>query len=139
MALEMKVYVTAKRVKKDGHPVYHDVQNGVVIDWNGDVKEAGNTCNEVDVCMMRGNIPIFVSCKCGDVSTEELFKLNSVGNHFGNIYAKKVLIMNQPASNGEFQTYFLHRAEDMGIQVIFNAHTLSEEEFSRRIETICKI
>lgn len=97
-ALEMKVYVTAKFLQdENGDPVYNDVMNGVFIDWDGechDERTEGkyDVENEIDVMMMHGVIPIFVSCKNGKVPQEEVYKLNTVAAQFGGPYAKKVLI-----------------------------------------------
>ena len=41
--------------------------------------------------LMRGVIPVFVSCKNGAVDSNELYKLNTVADRFGSIYAKKII------------------------------------------------
>ncbi len=146
-ALEMKVYsVAAKAVSPDGRPTYNEVMQGVQIDWNGrtDDDPYGAT-NEIDVMMMRGMIPVFVSCKNGRVGMDELYKLNSVANRFGGKYTKKVLVATRLSelesrddgddpyrTSGEFIRYFRMRAKEMGIQLI-EPMQLTEDTFRYKI------
>ncbi len=62
-------------------PVYDDALNGVVIDWDGEfhdeeVEDLYDTENEIDVLLMHDIVPVFVSCKNGIVTSEELYKLD---------------------------------------------------------------
>ena len=120
-ALEMKVYLAALEAKeKDGTPTYNDVMNGVYIDWDGDIHtgpDEFDTDTEIDVVMMHGMLPIFVSCKNGRVEMEELYKLNTVVERFGGTYAKKVLIATA-LDEEDYSQYFRQRAADMGINLI---------------------
>ncbi len=120
-ALEMKVYLTALETKeKDGSKTYNDVMNGVYIDWDGDLhtgQDACDTDNEIDVMMMHGMVPVFISCKNGYVEMNELYKLNTVATRFGGKYAKKVLVATALADSG-FAQHLRQRAEDMGIRLV---------------------
>lgn len=87
----------AKAAKdKDGAPKYNDIVNGAYIDWDSTIHditdEEKDTENEIDVILMRGLVPIFISCKNGYVDENELYKLNSVAEKFGGPYVQKVLI-----------------------------------------------
>ncbi|MBQ3004644.1 MAG: hypothetical protein IJD88_01815 [Clostridia bacterium] len=67
---------------------------GVVIDWDGKLHDENtekvlDTENEIDVLMMHGVIPVFVSCKSSSVDSNELYKLNTIAEKFGGPYAKK--------------------------------------------------
>ena len=128
LAMEMKIYVTAKRMYEDGNPMFHDVRNGVVIDWDGQIAKEGNTINEIDVCLMKGCMPVFISCKSGKVDVSELFKLNAVGEHFGGAYAKKVLMTNALPTEKGADHFIINRASDMGIRLIRNVHTFDDDE-----------
>ena len=92
----MKVFLAALEAQEnDGTKTYNDVMNGVYIDWDGDISTDQNgydTENEIDVIMMHGMVPVFVSCKNGYVDKDELYKLNAVATRFGGKYAKKVLV-----------------------------------------------
>lgn len=119
--LEMKVYLAALEAKeKDGTETYNDVMNGVFIDWDGDIhtnKKEYDTENEIDVMMMHGMVPVFVSCKNGFIEKDELYKLNTVANRFGGKYAKKVLVATA-LDNSDYSNYIRQRAEDMNIRLI---------------------
>lgn len=121
-ALEMKIYACAQRaLEKDGSHTYNDVMNGVYIDWDGEVHVGWNghdTENEIDVMMMHGMIPVFVSCKNGAIDMNELYKLNTVATRFGGKYAKKVLVATALDQSKEFALHLRERAEAMNIRVI---------------------
>ena len=135
MVLEMKVYASARSLRdSDGTPIYNDAMNGVVIDWDGELHEVKenfhDTKNEIDVLLMHGMIPIFISCKNGDVTVNELYKLNTVAERFGGKYAKKVLVATALDSLGETGKYIRQRAQDMNIRVVEN---LGEKELKNSI------
>ena len=135
-ALETVVYIYAlQAMDKHGRPVYNDVMNGVYIDWDGDIRteqERFDTVNEIDVMMMRGFVPVFVSCKNGTLEMDELYKLNAVAAKFGGKYAKKMLVTTS-LGRCNFASYFRQRAEDMGI-VLLEPARLSKDEFLKAIK-----
>ena len=140
--LELMVLLYAKAAQeKDGTPRYNDVVNGVYIDWDSDIHDITDdetdTENEIDVVMMKGLVPVFVSCKNGYVDETELYKLNTVAERFGGPYAQKVLVATYFGKNSvEGHKYFVQRAKDMKIQLIENVHELSEEDFAKKIKNI---
>lgn len=140
-ALEMKVYIAAREtVDKEGVPVYQDCLNGVMIDWDGELhdeekEEIYDTENEIDVLLMHGVVPVFVSCKNGIVRPEELYKLNTVAERFGGQYAKKVLITTSLDAMGETGEYIRQRAVDMKIRLIENIQNMDDEELARKIRS----
>lgn len=89
---------------------------GVHIDWDGKRSER-DVLNEIDVIAMKGNIPIFISCKNGRLgktqSLHALYELDTVTSRFGGKYAKMIMIAPQGLYS---ETDFL-RAEEMGIEV----------------------
>ena len=76
-----------------------------------------DTENESDGVMMRGMVPVFISCKNGYIDREELYKLNVVANRFGGKYAKKVLFATS-LDDSDYSQFLRQRAKDMGIKVI---------------------
>lgn len=137
--LEMKVYISASEVSdKDCSPIYNDVMNGVYIDWDGEINEAEDGCdtgNEIDVIMMHGMIPVFVSCKNGRIDIDELYKLNTVAERFGGKYVKKVLIETS-LGEGHFAQYFKDRAKEMNIRVVSNIQDDDDSEIARIIKSL---
>ena len=140
--LELMVLLYAKLAKeKDGKPKFDDAVNGAYIDWDSTIHDVTDdekdTENEIDVILMKGLVPIFISCKNGYVDETELYKLNTVAERFGGPNAQKVLIATYfGKSTVEGHKYFAQRAKDMKIQLIENVHELSDEAFAKKIKNI---
>ena len=143
--LELYTCAVARSITDtDGRPCYQDSAVGVSIDWDGIIHshQTGkvDTKNEIDVILMHGAIPVFISCKNGMVEEDELFKLNTVAEHFGGRYVKKVLVATTLGKKTQrSRQYFLERARDMGITVIAGVHKLPEPEFRERLRTLTDI
>ena len=141
-ALEMKIYITAKGIlDKDGLPVYDDALNGVVIDWDGEfhdeaVEEVYDTENEIDIMLMHDIVPVFISCKNGIVTADELYKLNTVAERFGGQYSKKVLVATSISAFGEQGMYLRQRAKDMNIKLIEGIQDLDDVELEKKLKNI---
>jgi hypothetical protein len=140
-ALEMKIYAVAREIlDEDGVPVYDDALNGVVIDWDGkfhdeQVEDSYDTENEIDVLLMHDVVPVFISCKNGVVTSDELYKLNAVAERFGGQYAKKVLVATALDTLGEAGKYLRQRAKDMNIRIEENIQALDDQELARKIKS----
>ncbi len=131
--LELKTYLIAREITKaDGDFLYNDVQTGVFIDWDGIVHKQNeivvDTENEIDLILMRGLVPVFISCKNGAVGEEELYKLNTVANRFGGIYIATTLDKSEKRMQ-----YFQQRAEDMGIHIIKEVHEMTDDVFAKAL------
>lgn len=117
--LELKMYIIAKQAAEGDAPVYNDTLCGVKIDWDADVHKEDflDVENEIDILLMHGVVPVFVSCKNGGVDTDELYKLDTVARRFGGPYAKRVLIAPaiERLKNGE---QVRRRAKEMGVRLL---------------------
>ena len=135
LALEMIIFIAGiQATDTEGNPIYNDVMNGVCIDWDGKTDNGKyDTKNEIDVMMMHGMQPVFISCKNGSVETEELYKLNSVAEKFGGQYAKKILVATALDKMGESGSYFRQRAKDMNIRIIEGLQDASYEELQKTV------
>ena len=108
----------------DGKKYFNDCMMGVHIDWDGKIKNEGprmlipETRNEIDVVLMHGLIPYFISCKNGTIEEEEIYKLSVVSRFFGGPHARVMLIATKPDAVGGA---LLQRALDMGVQLVPNA------------------
>ena len=140
--LEMVVYYHAVHaLNKDQTPRFTDAAPGVFVDWDGvlhdDIETKQDTENEIDVILMKGLVPIFISCKIGFVDEEELYKLNTVAERFGGPYARKVLVMTYAAKQSvRSNHHFEQRAGDLRIQLIENVGQMDEAEFAREIRRV---
>ena len=135
--LEMKVYKTATETKnQNGAPFYTDLKRSVIIDWDGKIgsSKTGDTKNEIDCIFMQNLIPVFVSCKGGEIDEAELYKLDAVARRFGGKYAKKVLVSTNHGKDVTATAYFRKRAEDMNITLFENLHLMTEDDFINMIK-----
>ncbi len=106
--LELYTYFRLKNSKK-----YSDYRIGVNLNWDGEVDSRDDGVeNEVDVMVLDGYIPTFISCKNGKVTQMALYELETVANRFGGKYAKKVMIASQGLTEG-----YTKRAIEMGIDL----------------------
>ena len=143
--LELRVLVSAREVvdKKSKRPCYNDSMSGVYIDWDGQFHERGeaekDTENEIDVILMKGITPLFISCKNGKVDDDELYKLEAVTNRFGGEFAKKYLIATYLNKKKDSMEYFKQRAEDMNIVLVDNVHTLEPTAFDKVIRNLINL
>ncbi len=135
--LELKTLFEARRVTKDDAPYFDDFYMSINIDWDGVVHNSGEavteTRNEIDLMLTRGITPIFISCKNGVIGEVELYKLHTVASRFGGNYARKALILTTDAylSNG-----IERRAKDMGIHIVRNAISFTQEDWARAFKKI---
>ena len=137
--LEMKVFKVAKEIKDpNGVPYYTDLKRSVIIDWDGKSgnNKTGDTKNEIDCVLMKNLVPVFISCKGGDIEEAELYKLDAVANRFGGKYAKKVLISTNHGKDEISAAYFRKRAQDMNITLFENVHLFTDSEFFDMIKEL---
>ena len=110
--------------------------SGITIDWDGVIsRDVPNTENEIDIILMHGVIPVFISCKNGQADVNELYKLNTVAQTFGGQYSRKVLIAG---SSLVLSKAVKRRAADMGVGIISSVHNLSDEVLSERLSALWK-
>lgn len=130
--LELYGYMIAKEIENEEKGYYDDLGIGVSVDWDGVIYERGryirDTKNEIDIFLMRDLIPVFVSCKNGEVTKEALYELSAVAEKFGGKYAKKVLLSTTLSSSIGTKKALLQRARDMKIEVIEGVHNMTREE-----------
>lgn len=137
--LEYKITSVAQNIcESDGTPVYSDVRTGVFIDWDGVISDGYDVVNEIDVMMTKNLIPVFVSCKNGQLGIDELYKLSLVAERFGGKYAKKVLITSDITRLGRSSEYIRERAKEMKIKLIENVDLFSEEELQKTVKNLYK-
>lgn len=132
--LELYVYMLAKQIQNEDPQYYDDIDTGVFVDWDGHFTGKSDTRNEIDIFIMRDLVPVFVSCKNGEVHKEALYELNTVAEKFGGEYARKVLVCTYISYAGDSRNYILQRARDMKIDVIEDADRLDGEEFFQEIK-----
>lgn len=85
--LEVHVYKTAL-----DSGLFNDVDMDVVIDWNGGERMPGDPINEMDVCLMRGTRPLFVSCKTGSFSAQDINEFAGLVKRLGGLSARGAFV-----------------------------------------------
>lgn len=106
--LELHTYYERKQTGK-----YSDCRVGVHIDWDGIIHGYEvDVENEIDVMLLEGKNPVFISCKNGKVNQMALYELDAVASRFGGKYVKKELAATQEISQG-----YRKRAEEMNILI----------------------
>ncbi|MBP3448580.1 MAG: DUF1887 family protein [Clostridia bacterium] len=136
--LEIYSYMLLNELSKAHPGLFGDMRMGVLADWDGKMipRCYSGTRNEIDLMVTKNAIPIFISCKHGEVLKEALYELHTVAEHYGGEYAKKVLITAELSNSPTKRKSFLDRASDMGITVIYNVNRITEERF---LELLCEI
>ncbi len=101
---------------------------GVHLDWDGIINGwLPDVTNEVDVLLLKDNIPTFISCKNGRVDKDALYELDTIANKFGGKYSKRIIL--SPQSNDETLN---ERAREMGITIIDDEiFSWNEDEFKQ--------
>ena len=152
LVLELKTYLLCKELinQRSG-----DCLTSVTIDWVGDENLTStvkylyylndpdstiDTTNEIDVLATCGMIPYFISCKNGRFSSEELYKLYSVGEQFGKEYCTKIIVTtNLTYALGDAKNVILQRSADMGISVIENVHQKTDDEIVDELKMVIEL
>lgn len=122
MCLELMIYISALDSGS-----FADTSMSVVFDWDGIIHaNKQDTVNEIDVVMIRGLSPIFVSCKSAKPDTRDLYEIWYLAHRFGGRRAKAVIVTAVSLSSDAWATYT--RARDMGVIVIEKADILQYSE-----------
>lgn len=132
--LEVKTLLEARALKDNGAPFFRDCQTGVHIDWDGishkPEEHVAETRNEMDLILVRGATPLFISCKNGNIAEDELYKLDTVATHFGGPQARKMLIAADLDQKDErSDEIYIRRAQDMGVYLVTDAAKLTQKEW----------
>ncbi|MCR5640288.1 MAG: DUF1887 family protein [Lachnospiraceae bacterium] len=121
--LELHTYLIARTFGDD-------CRIGVHLDWDGIIHSQPDedTTNEIDVLLLYGYTPVFISCKNGHVKKDALYELETVANRFGGKYAKKVLVATKDLTQSDYL-----RAKEMGIIVISSSRDPKLEKLGRKL------
>lgn len=149
--LELKTYLACESLIPEK---FTDCMTGVTIDWDGVIHDEADaahyykmdlmsrlaniedTSNEIDVILMKGVIPYFISCKNGRFTSDEMYKLFAVCQRFSKGFGKMFIITTDyDNSNDSYSLEYLQqRADDMDITIIKDVHKMSDEEFAKTLK-----
>ncbi len=106
--------------------LFYDISASTRLDYDGVITgDPLETRNEIDVTMMYGHRPVFVSCKNTEVTKEYLYEIQTMAEHFGGKYAIPAIVTSV-SSNKSVQ----NRAKEMGIVLLYSVASVSRREFS---------
>ena len=109
--LELFCYTTAK---KSGF--FDDVRTSLVIDWDGVEGGPDTTKNEVDVFLVKGVTPVFISCKMSVPVPLALSEIKVLSIKFGGSQSKAVLVT--AGVLGPEHKALQIRAQDLGVKLV---------------------
>ena len=135
--LELYTYITTKKLERNNQTEINDVEMGVMVDWDGKIhseySDVTEIRNEIDVMLMNKLLPVFISCKNGEVHKEALYELDTVAEHYGGVYAKKVLVATYVSAEEKSRNYIIKRAEEMNITIIDGVNEMNGEAFYNKL------
>ena len=111
--------------------LFDDVRLSAIVDWEGETGQNAVT-NELDVVCTKGVIPVFISCKTGEVKTEALNELAILRDRFGGKMAKAAIVT---ATRGS--TVMRNRASELSIAVI-DLNDLTAGRLPRRLRSLLR-
>ncbi len=109
--LELYCYVVAKNAG-----FFDDVRTSVVVDWDGVEGGPDATKNEVDVLLVKGVVPVFISCKMSPPSPLALSEIKVLSAKFGGGYSRTV-VLTASVLSAEHRS-LKARAADLGILLL---------------------
>lgn len=122
--LELYVYAQAQRAD-----VFQDLISSAVVEWEAGRKD-NQVSNEIDLMATRGIVPLFVSCKVCDISTEALNELSVLRDRFGGNMSQAVIVTAERC-----RAITRHRASELGIHVI-DLDDLTHQQVAERLKAI---
>ncbi len=117
--------------------VFQDAQISALINWEGKPfrSEAESVHNEIDVLLVRGTTPVFISCKSGSVSASSLYEISVLARELGGSNAKKVLATTMPLKKQA--PHVANRARQMGVELL-EVYDLDLADLGARLEEISR-
>ena len=89
--LELYIYINALKY-------YNEVYLGFIIDWDKDENSKSND-NEIDVIVMAGSMPVFISCKTRKPEAKDVCEVGFLANRLGGARARSVLATTYPVKD----------------------------------------
>ncbi len=150
--LELKTYLTCESLISER---FTDCMTGVTVDWDGVIHQEADasvfhlmskeeqekiiedTVNEIDIVLMKGIVPYFISCKNGKFDADELNKMYVLRDRFGKNFGKLLIVTTDfDKFTGDYTLEHLRqRATDMNITIIEDVHEMTDEEFRANLES----
>ena len=122
--LELYTYAQAKKTG-----LFQDLVSSAVVDWDSGDRQK-QVSNEIDLVATRGVVPLFVSCKVCDVTTEALNELAILRDRFGGSMAQSAIVTAEKC-----RAVTRNRAQELGIHVI-DLDDLTKKRLGERLTAV---
>lgn len=127
--LELYTYITAEQ---SGY--FHECRMSVVVDWDSIPQKRNNVVNEIDVILMRGICPVFISCKTSVPSTEDLNEIALYAKKLGGSQAVAMLVTTTDVRKESATTCY--RAKELDVILVQRDDLLRENGLLHYFEQI---
>lgn len=95
----------------------------------------GSSENEVDCIYVSGSTPVFVSCKNGYISSDELYKFNTVSEQFGGNEKISLLVAPHFRANDRKSQNLVDRADLYKISFVTEFEGKTHEQMTELLRT----
>ncbi len=126
--LELYGYVTAKR-----SGLFHDVRTSLVVDWDNARGGERATRNEIDILVICGITPVFISCKMGTPTPLALSEIKILSEKFGGGQTRTVVLTAADVHHDNRP--LAQRAEDLDIDLL-DRSDLARGDLPSRLQRI---
>ena len=92
------------------------MRTSVVVDWDNARGDDQATRNEIDILLVQGITPVFISCKMGAPTPLALSEIRLLSEKFGGESTRTVLLT--AADVRERERALVQRARDLGVLLI---------------------
>lgn len=124
---------TLLEVKESG--AFQDYSMSVTIDWDGAIVDFRSASCEIDLLLVKGIVPVFISCKIGQFGKDALYEIRLMADKFGGKMAKAVLVTGYDITERNLDLY--KKAKELNIAVIVASPDM-EGKIGAALERICK-
>ncbi len=112
--------------------LFRECHTEVLLDYDGIVSgKPADPVNELDVTLMYGILPVFISCKNTTVTKEFLYEIRTMADHFGGRYAVAMMVTSR-----ETPEPVRERAKEMNVALVDNVQDLTLNEFRSEIRGV---
>lgn len=129
--LELYGFITAYRTAW-----FNDVKTSVLIGWTQESEMPRSiTRNEIDIMLVKGVTPVFISCKMGHPTPLALSEIRLLSGRFGGVLAKTVLLTASDVFHQNRAVY--NRARELNVAII-DRNDFEENAVARRLQEVAE-
>ncbi len=128
--LELYCYAMARQTG-----FFDEVLSSVVINWDGKENAIDTTRNEVDLLLVKGVMPVFISCKTGTPHAQAMYEVKQLCERFAGSFGRAVLVTAQDL--GHEADAVRHRAAELRI-LLLDKHDIDANLVGKKMMELAK-